>query len=110
MSLDWNGDSIQRRTEDAVKLGMNMTITACLEEAKSLVNVRTGTLQRSLRTTGAKETRDGIEGEWGSFDVDYAFWQEVLPRTRGGKAYLRPSADRHYPSLADNIRRAMGQA
>jgi hypothetical protein len=108
MSLEWNGDEVKRRMKRAQVTGVNMTITECLEEAKKLVHYRTGTLQRSIKTEGAKETKDGVEAEWGSFDVNYAFWQEVLPPEKGGKAYLRPSADRHYPGLGDNIRRAYG--
>lgn len=107
MSLEWRGDEVRDKVRQAQKRGVNIIIERCLREAKDLVHVRTGTLQRSLKTPGAKETRDGVEAQWGSFDVEYAFWQEVLPPEKGGKAYLRPSADRHYPELGDAIRKAM---
>lgn len=79
----------------------------CILQAKGLVHVDTATLQGSIRLETARAEGNGARGQWGSFDVGYAIFQELLPPSRGGKAYLRPSADANYPHLAGHIRAAL---
>jgi hypothetical protein len=119
MSLEWNGDKIAEKMKAAQREGIMRTLgvwsgeqgSGCIPEAKELVHYQYGTLQRSIKMDdkGVVFTNTGAEVLWGSFDVNYAFWQEVLPTEKGGKKYLRPSADKHYPQLADNIRKAFEQ-
>jgi hypothetical protein len=107
MSLEWNGDKVADKVKAAQKQGLLRTVSDCLEDAKDLVHIRTGTLQRSIKTEGVQEDKEGLSILWGSWDVNYAFWQEVLPESKGGKAYLRPSADKNYPKLGEYIRKSM---
>lgn len=105
--LLWRGPIVSARVRHAQIAGINKTMGECVVSAKGLVHVDTATLQGSLRLENAQAYGGGARGQWGSFDVNYALWQEVLPPHRGGKAYLRPSADRCYPNLAGHIRAAL---
>lgn len=105
--VSWRGPLVAARVRHAQIAGIDKTMGECIVEAKSLVHVDTATLQGSIRLEGARASGGGARGQWGSFDVNYALWQEVLPPHRGGKAYLRPSADHNYPHLAGHIRAAM---
>jgi hypothetical protein len=107
VSVEWNGDSVAERVRRASLIGVNRTMGKCIVTAKELVHVDTSTLQGSIRSEPARETASGATGTWGSFDVNYALWQEVLPSERGGKAYLRPAADTHYRELGNEIRGAL---
>jgi hypothetical protein len=103
----WRGPQVAARARRAQIVGINKTTGECVTSAKGLVHVDTATLQGSIRLEPARADGNGARGQWGSFDVNYALWQEVLPRGRGGKPYLRPSADANYPHLAGHIRAAL---
>ena len=49
-----------------------------------------------------------MAGRWGSFDVNYALVQEILPEPRG-RPYLRPAADQEYPKLKARLKARMGK-
>lgn len=101
----WLGDAVKRRFENAVRKGLAQTGRDCVATAKDLVHKDTTTLQGSIQVRGPYKIPSGYVLLWGSFDVNYAKYQEMLPPARGGKAYLRPAADKHYPELTDNIKR-----
>lgn len=103
IKLDWKGDAVLRKVQKAAMEGINEVMGECVITAKNLVRTKTFTLQGSIRLTPAVPTGRGARGTWGSFDVNYALWQEVLPSPRG-RAYLRPASDMHYPSLAGRIK------
>lgn len=106
--VSWRGPLVAARVRAAQIAGVNKTMGECVTEAKGLVHVDTATLQGSITIADpARPYGGGVRGTWGSADVAYALWQEVLPPARGGKPYLRPSADLHYPSLAGHIRAAL---
>lgn len=107
MSLRWKGGAVNQKMKAAIVQGMNTTISDCIRNAKQLVHRRTATLQGSIRMKPVVREGGAFVGRWGSFDVNYAIYQEMLPPEKGGKAYLRPSADRHYPELGRNIRKAL---
>lgn len=107
MSLHWRGPQVAARVRAAQITGVNKTMGECIIQAKATVHVDTATLQGSIRLEPARPEGNGVVGQWGSFDVRYALWQEVLPPSRGGKAYLRPSADANYPHLRAHIRAAL---
>lgn len=103
----WRGAAVAAHVRAAQIAGVNKTMGECITQAKGLVHVDTATLQGSIRLEGAQPDGNGVRGQWGSFDVNYALWQEVLPAGRGGKPYLRPSADTNYRNLAGHIRAAL---
>jgi len=132
--LKWYGDAIKKKVQAAQRKGINETMAACLREAKSRVPVRTGLLQGSLRMTPATIRGNQIIGEWGSYQVNYArvvefgmrphiilpvnkkalYWKGAAhpvkvvhhPGTKG-KPYLRPAAEKEYPTLGRRIKRAL---
>lgn len=105
VKLTWRGRQVAEDVRRASLAGINKTLGACVTTAKATVHVDTSVLQGSIMNKPAEPLgADGASGRWGSFDVNYALWQEVLPESRGGKAYLRPAADQHYGTLGANIR------
>lgn len=132
-SLVWNGDSITEKMRRAQIAGVNKTMGACVVDSKDshAWQNRTGILEGGINVVEfAQIASDGVEGVWGVQDVKYALIHELggvvtaktakalaIPLPDGGVAfaksvtiparpYLRPSADRNYPSLGVNIRAA----
>ena len=89
---------------DAVKSGIDDTLTDAVPAAKSRTPVLTGLLQGSIQSRPAVEQRQRVVGLWGSFDVNYAAVVESGTRRRPGRNMLRAAADQIYPSLRRNIR------
>lgn len=104
MSLAWRGDQVRSHVERAVLAGMDETMAACVLQAKGLVRVKTAVLQGSIQMRPAEFRGAVAIGLWGSFDVNYAIWQEIGTSRMTGKPYLRPSADAQYPRLGARIK------
>lgn len=83
----------------ALKGGIDETEALCVGMAVSTVHVVTAILQGSidLRPAEIYPRQYRVEGVWGSFDVNYAIYEELL------HPYLRPAADTHYPGLPKRI-------
>lgn len=109
MKLDWKGDDIKGKALRAAKIGIDQTMAACVTSAKGKVRVKTATLQGSIRFEPAIAFANGARGVWGSFDVDYALWQEIGTSKMSAQPYLRPSADAQYPQLETRIQAAFGR-
>ena len=116
MSLFWNGAAVIERVRAAEIDGINKVMGACVTTAKELVHTDTTALQGSIKMEPAQMTSRGAVGLWGSFDISYAIWQELLPgeveagitRIRsGGKPYLRPAMDIHYRTLASKMKESL---
>lgn len=105
-TLNWRGHEIAARMDAAERVGINQTMARCVVMAKGLVRVDTSTLQGSLKIEDARKTSEGNMGQWGSFDVNYALWQEIGTSKMVGKPYLRPAADFEYGLLGSRIQRA----
>lgn len=135
-SLVWHGDKVTARMRAAQKLAVNAVMSACVQDAKanhSWVN-RTGVLEGGIGIASyATEDAQGVVGTWGVHDVKYALIHELggtitattakalaIPLPDGGVAfaksvtiparpYLRPAADRNYPTLPDKIKTAFAR-
>lgn len=132
-SLNWTGQALTDRMLKAQQLGVNATMAACVNEAKSshAWKNQTGVLEGSIAIAEfARPVGTGVAGTWGSQDVRYALIHELggvivpvrakalaIPQADGSvrfvksvtipaRPYLRPAADAHYPQLAANIRKA----
>lgn len=107
--LTWLGQQVQDKIENAIKVAMNETTGNCVQSAMGLVHVKTRLLQGSIEAKATEKDDEGmLVARWGSFAVNYAYWQEILPPPRG-KPYLRPSADIEYPKLAKRIVEHIGE-
>lgn len=104
--VKWNGKKIAAKVRAAEMIGIDQTMGRCVIMAKQLVRVDTATLQGSIRFEPARPTAGGVMGRWGSFDVNYALWQEIGTRYMTAKPYLRPAGDFEYGLLRARIRRA----
>ena len=99
MEIKWNGLAVVAGTRRAANVAVREVAQECVDMAKTIVNVDTGRLRDSLKV--GRVHSDGFTNgiEWGSFDVDYAIYQELI-----WKPYLRPSADALYHKLPSVIR------
>lgn len=106
--LNWKGDEVFKRVQEACAEGIEITMAECVKEAKQRPRMPflTGALQGSIAMRSPKVTKQKVEGKWGSFDVNYAFFQEVGFRGRPGRRFLRDAADQEYPKLAGRIKEA----
>ena len=132
-SLVWHGEAITEKMRVAQKTGVNATMAACVNEAKSshAWQNRTGVLEGGIDVVDyAREDSTGVVGQWGVRDVVYALIHElggtITPKTAKAlkipmpdgtfrfvksvtipaRPYLRPAGDKLYPSLGMRIRRA----
>lgn len=110
--IEWRGNEIKNKMRSATRQGIDVTLASCVNTGKTFVLVETAVLQGSLMFKPAQDEGNEIVGHWGSFDVDYAIYQEIGPvsgvKIWNYKPYLRPSADQHYPELAGNIKSRYG--
>ena len=102
--LDWKPkpvlDEFDRRLVD----GLNTLGRRCVQTAFPITPWLTGRLARSLRYEVLEGLDSGkLELVWGSFDVPYAFEQEVGTSRRSGRHFLRRAADIEYPKLREYI-------
>lgn len=129
MALNWLGKQVDAKVRRAQVLGVNFTMGASVQHAKTNHDWqnRTATLEGSIDVVEyAHETAEGVEGAWGSRDVAYALIHEmggIIKPVRAkllsfeidgervfakevkipARPYLRPAADETYPHLAENI-------
>lgn len=136
-SLVWKGQAVTDRMRAAQIAGVNDTMGACVVEAKSshAWQNRTSVLEGGIDIVDyAKTDGRGVAGTWGVRDVRYALIHElggVIVATRAKalaiplpdgtvrfvksvrippRPYLRPAADKLYPSLAGRIRNAFSKS
>ena len=132
-NLNWNGRAVTARMRDAQIAGINATMGACVVTSKQSHEWqnRSGVLEGGINIVDyAAPAEHGVRGVWGVQDVRYALIHELGGVIKPVKAktlafqledgrmafaqsvtiparpYLRPSADKNYPSLPDRIRRA----
>jgi hypothetical protein len=104
-SLTWNGDKIKAKLQEAQRLAIDETTGSCVGPAKDRVRIKTRILQGSIQFRPATREGSRTVGRWGSFDVNYALWQEIITFSRAGhQPYLRPAAEEEYPKLAARVR------
>ena len=105
--LKWNDKPVIEKVLLATRKGMDSVMSKCVREAKATVPVVTTTLQGSIRMEPAKQVENELVGVWGSYNVDYAIFVELGTSKMSAQSYLRPAADRFYPTLPGEIRRFM---
>lgn len=102
--VPWRGQQVAMSVAQASAAAINEVMGDCVTMAKVLVRKKTTTLQGSIRLEPATPGSNLIRGTWGSFDVNYALWQEIGTGKMTAQPYLQPSADQHYPTLAGRIK------
>lgn len=104
--LKWNGRVIAAKMMVAAAVAVNRVMVECVVTAQGLVRIKTGTLRGSIRFEPASPGLI-VRGLWGSFDVNYAIYQEMGTYKMSAQPYLRPAAEMHYPKLAAYIGAAL---
>lgn len=108
--LTWHGDAIKQRLQEAQRLAIDETTASCVGPAKDRVRVKTRILQGSIQFRPATREGSRTVGRWGSFDVNYALWQEITTFAHAGhQPYLRPAAEEEYPKLAARVKARFGR-
>lgn len=108
LTIKWNGDETKAKARKAVHDGIaEVVLGQCIATSKTLVRVDTAYLQGSIQARD-DSAGDNVKFTWGSFNVDYAIYQEIGPaggsRVWGYTPYLRPSADENYPKIIPAIK------
>lgn len=99
--LDWKGDDVLSKTQQAQVGGVNEVAAECAVDAAKNTPVRTGLAQGSVRANPAQVQGKRVSALWGSHDVNYYIWLEL----RGNM--LRNAADQFYPKLGEAIKKRM---
>lgn len=102
--LDWRGKQVKARLERAARMGIDDTTSRAIDYAKPRTPVKTGTLQGSLMMRPAQTTGNTTFGLWGSFNVEYAIYQELGTARIPGKFFLQQGAVAEYPKLWSRIK------
>lgn len=105
VTLSWRGEAIKAKLREAQRLAIDETTASCVGPAKDRVRIKTRILQGSIQFRPATREGSRTVGRWGSFDVNYALWQEVITFSQAGhQPYLRPAAEEEYPKLAARVK------
>lgn len=106
LRLNWLGDGLGHVLPQMAADAINEVMALCVGNAMMLVLVDTGLLKNSIQIQQPAVAAVVIVGIWGSYAA-YAIYQEIGPVTGvrywTHRPYLRPSADRCYPQLAERI-------
>ena len=108
--VEWRGAQVLDKLLKAMKDGIEETMGEGVLKAKrrppnGTMPYLTGTLYDSIRFKPAEIRRNEVVGYWGSFDVNYAIYQETGTSRISGKYFLRNAADEEYPHLKGRIAR-----
>lgn len=105
MRLEWYGDQILRQFQDQMIAAVDDTLADCAAEAKAHAPVDTGALRNDITFKPARRSGDGISGSFGAYSVAYAIYQEIGTYKMPARPYLRPAADRLFPTLLSRVGR-----
>ncbi|MDP3908717.1 hypothetical protein [Novosphingobium sp.] len=91
-SLKWNGEALLKAMDEAQQVGINQTMSACVEHATNNhpFKNRSTFLEGSLDVAqSATRVEGGYQGKWGSLDIEYALAIELGATINhpGGTAY-----------------------
>ena len=94
---------MQRRADNAARLGIDDTTSRAVNVAKPITPVDTATLQGSIMMRPAQKVGRKSTGFWGSFNVEYAIYQELGTVFMPGKFFLQRAMISEYPKLWQHI-------
>ena len=104
----WHGDEIAAELARATAEGMEAVAADFVRTAHPLTPVYQGFLRRSTKWDQVERHADGsLSLEMGSFDIDYAEYQERGTSRITGKFFYQRAADATWPKLAERIKSAM---
>lgn len=109
--LEWRGDALITSVRAAATAGVNETLEAAAADARAShewVN-RTGQLEEEIVTEHATKDDKNPTGRFGTTRRRgfYGLFHEEGTEHEFARPFLRPAADRNFPSLAQRIRRRL---
>ena len=101
----WHGDVIAAEITRATAEGLEAVAADFVRTAHPLTPIYQGFLRRSTKWGKVERHADGsMSLEMGSFDIDYAEYQERGTSRSPGKFFYQNAADRTWPKMADRIK------
>lgn len=92
--VEWHGPEVTEKVIAGTMRAMDRVMADCVSAAKELAPVRTAALQRSIQMRPTRRDGGALVGQWGSFQIGYAIYQEMgtgLYAPGGGMRYeIRP--------------------
>lgn len=109
--LDWNGDQLISRVRSAARVGVNETVDAAADDARGTHEWanRTGQLEEEIVAEHADPAEPNPTARFGTTRRRgfYGLFHEEGTEHEFARPFLRPAADRQFPSLAARIRRRL---
>lgn len=111
--LDWNGDKLIARVRRAATASVNETVDAAADDARAShewVN-RSGQLEEEIVTEHAVATDPNPTARFGTTRRRgfYGLFHEIGTTNEFERPFLRPAADREFPTLVVKIRRRLSR-
>lgn len=104
----WHGDAIAAEIARATVEGLETVAADFVRTAHPLTPIYQGFLRRSTKWNPVERHAGGsMSIEMGSFDIEYAEYQERGSASLTGKFFYQQSADQTWPKLADRIKSSM---
>ena len=104
----WHGNEIAAEIERATVEGMETVAADFVRTAHPKTPVYQGFLRGSTKWGKVKRHADrSMSLEMGSFDIEYAEYQERGTALMPGKFFYQQSADQTWPKLGSRIKSAM---
>lgn len=103
VKLTWKGPAIKALVDAAQQKAITATVADAAAQAQTMVPVDTGLLKNSLTFQAAQRRGSGWVGSFGSYSVAYAIYVELGTYKMSAQPYIRPSADRIFPSFPARI-------
>ena len=104
----WFGDEIAKEIERATVEGLETVAADFVRTAHPLTPIYQGFLRRSTKWNPVKRHAEGkLSIEMGSFDIEYAEYQERGTARMEGKLFYQQSSDETWPKLGDRIKSSM---
>lgn len=113
MPLEWNGDRLRERVHQAAADAIDELVADAAADAIATHpwRNRTGNLEENIRAEPAHDHGDGhISGRFGyTYSAEKGHRSGFYGLFLEERDYptLRPAADRHFPDLAETIRRKL---
>ena len=104
----WHGNEIAAEIERATAEGLEAVAADFVRTAHPLTPYREGFLDRSTKWGKVERHADkSMSIEMGSFDIEYAEYQERGTARMPGKFFYQRAADTTWPKLTTRIKSAM---
>lgn len=104
VKIDWRGDELKQKTQNATRLGLEACAAAMVAPAMAATPVKTGTARGSISFRPAERRGNTWVVLFGSFDVSYFIWLEIGHRSYPAQRMLQNAIDGEWPNLAGRIR------